>query len=176
VKLASFSAEKKKSAVDLRWITTEESNMNRYEVQRSSNGRDFSTIQTVPCRNSFLQTSYSATDNQPKNGANFYRLKMLEKDGTFTYSKIISIRSDNGNLITVYPNPWNSGMPLQIMNPGYEKLKVYFINAAGQTIGLSFTNTTSLPADILRNQKGIFYYRVVNDKGDLVGTGNLFIN
>ena len=175
VKLANFVSEKKKNSVELRWTTTEESNMNTYEVQRSSNGRDFTTIQSITSRNSYLQTSYSAVDMQPRNGINFYRLKMVEKDGKFAYSRILSVQLANGKLITVYPNPWQTGTPLQISNPNYEQLRVYFMNASGQHIGTSVTNTITLPTGVLVNQKGVVYYRIVNDKGDLTGTGSLLV-
>lgn len=176
VSLINFTAKKNNRSVDLLWISAEESDMSHYEVQRSADGRNFSTLESLSSRNSAAPSTYTATDNQPLNRISYYRLKMVENNGTFSYSKIVAVQSATGSLVTLYPNPWKKGTTLNISNPNNEMLTVYFMNSTGQQVGVSVTNNSSLPANILNRQTGLIFYRVVDEKGAQLDTGNLVVN
>ena len=176
VSLVNFSAKKNNGSINITWTTDNESGMSKYEVQRSSDGRNFSTIQSVQSRNSVSRTNYSATDSKPLNGIGYYRLKMVEVDGSAAYSKIVTVQFATGNLITIYPTLWKKGTTLNISNPNNEKLTAHFFNSAGQHIGISTTISSALPTSILNSQKGIIYYKIINAGGQSLGTGNLLVN
>jgi hypothetical protein len=176
VSLVNFSAKKSNSSININWTTDDESGMSNYQVQRSSDGRNFSNIQSVQSRNSVSRISYSATDNKPLNGIGYYRLKMVEVDGSATYSKIVTVQFATGNLITIYPTLWKKGTILNISNPNNEKLTAHFFNSAGQHIGIATTINSALPTNMLNNQKGIIYYKIINAAGQSLGTGNLLVN
>jgi len=176
VSLTNFSAKKNNNSIAINWTADDESGMSNYEVQRSSDGRSFSTIQSIQSKNSVNQTSYSATDNKPLNGIGYYRLKMVEIDGSATYSRIVTVQFATGNVITIYPTLWKRGTTLNISNPNNEKLTVYFFNSAGQHIGISTTINSALQTSMLNNQKGIIYYKIINSDGLSLGTGNLVVN
>lgn len=176
VSLVNFSAKKNNASININWATDNESGMSKYEVQRSSDGRNFSSIQSVQSRNSVSRTSYSAIDSKPLNGIGYYRLKMIEVDGSATYSKIIPVQFTTGNLITIYPTLWKTGTKLNISNPNNEKLTAYFFNSAGQHIGIATTINSALPTSMLNTQKGIIYYKIINVDGQSLGTGNLLVN
>jgi len=176
VSLVNFSAKKNNSSININWTTDDESGMSNYQVQRSSDGRNFSNIQSVQSRNSVNRINYSATDSKPLNGIGYYRLKMVEVDGSATYSKIVAVQFATGNLITIYPTLWKKGTTLNISNPNNEKLTAYFFNSAGQHIGIATTISSALPTNMLNNQKGIIYYKIINADGQSLGTGNLLVN
>jgi len=176
VSLVNFSAKKNNGSINIDWTTDNESGMSNYEVQRSSDGRNFSNIQSVQSKNSASRTSYSATDGKPLNGIGYYRLKMVEVDGSSTYSKIVAVQFATGNLITIYPTLWKKGTTLNISNPNNEKLTAHFFNSAGQHIGISTTISSALPTSTLNSQKGIIYYKIINVDGRTLGTGNLLVN
>ena len=176
VSLVNFSAEKNNSSINITWTTDDESGMSKYEVQRSADGRNFSNIQSVQSRNSVSRTSYTAADNKPLKGIGYYRLKMVEVDGSATYSKIVTVQFATGDLITIYPTLWKKGTTLNISNPNHEKLTAHFFNTAGQRIGILTTISSALPTSMLNDQKGIIYYKVINTAGQPLGTGNLLVN
>lgn len=176
VSLVNFSARKNNASIGLDWTTDNESGMSYYEVQRSSDGRNFSNIQIIQSRNSVNRTSYAANDPKPLNGIGYYRLKMVEVDGSATYSKIVSVQSATGDLITIYPTLWKKGTTLNISNPNNEKLTAQFFNSTGQRVGIATTISTALPTSMLNNQKGIIYYKIINANGQSLGTGNLLVN
>ena len=119
--LISFEVEKKanKNAL-ITWQTNNEINTHYFGVERALNNNQFKNIQTLNANDGSLVYNYTTSDyNLLENGTYYYRLKMVDKDGTFAYSDIkkISINSDNKELIT-YPNPIAKGGKLQLLWPG----------------------------------------------------------
>ena len=176
VSLLNFSAKKNNKTIDLTWATEVESNINHYELQRSSDARNFSSLQTIQSRNSVVKTNYSSTDNRPLNGIAYYRLKIVEADGSFIYSKIVTVQFATGNTVTVYPTLWKKGTTLNISNPNNEKLTAFFFTASGQHVGTVTTSTSLLPTNALDNQKGIIYFKIINDEGLQLSKGSLVVN
>jgi hypothetical protein len=176
VSLLNFTAKKNNKSIDLAWITDDESDMSHYEIQRSSDARNFTSIQSVQSINSISRIGYTGADSKPSNGVSYYRLKMIETDGSASYSKIVSVHFATGSIITVYPTLWKKGTTLNISNPNNEKLTAYFFTSTGQHVGVSTTTSSSLPTNALNNQKGIIYFKITNDNGQQIGTGNILVN
>jgi hypothetical protein len=103
VTLIDFDAAAKPEGTLLTWHTSEEKDFDRFEIEQSSIPQaGFTTIGTVYGGGS----AYSFTDAVARNGASYYRLKMIDTDGTFTYSRIVHATTRNGeSLYRVYPNP-----------------------------------------------------------------------
>ena len=173
VKLVDFSATKKTGSVELKWTTEEESNMNRYEIQRSTNGSDFVTIGNISSRNENAKAFYSLSDNKPVNGVAYYRLKSVELNGKSGYSKIVSINFSKSGGISLYPTKLKAGSALHITNPGSENLTVYFYSASGKLLGKAKTESNEIQASFLSNNKGMIFYKVVKDSGTQVSSGTL---
>jgi len=87
------------------WAATNEINVAHYNIQRSTNSKDFETVGTVKAVGSGAN-SYSFTDNKPANGINYYRLESVDKDGSSSFSKVVSVQLTVDRLpLTVVPNP-----------------------------------------------------------------------
>lgn len=107
VELVSFQGRSVANSVQLNWATASERFADRFVVQRSQNAAEFVEVGTLPAAgNTDGQRTYTLTDEQPTNGANYYRLKQIDQDGSVNYSKIIAVtvRADQPS-IQVYPNP-----------------------------------------------------------------------
>ncbi|MDH7460345.1 IPT/TIG domain-containing protein [Chitinophagaceae bacterium 26-R-25] len=107
LKLLSFTANPTSDAVTLRWTTTSEIKVDRFEIQKSDDGRQFATRGTVNANGSEAsKTSYSFIDNIATEGASYYRLKMIDIDGKFGYSKVVKVIAFANNAgLLLYPNP-----------------------------------------------------------------------
>lgn len=106
VTLIDFKAAARESSVHLSWSTADESNSNYFDVQRSSDGRKWSTIETVSATNESRDVVfYEAADDFPLTGQNFYRLKMVDADGTYSFSKIDRLFFEGPVFAAFYPNP-----------------------------------------------------------------------
>lgn len=102
--LISFKGNLTTEGSVLTWKTANEANVNSYSVERSTDGARYTSIGTVAATNR-SEASYSFNDDKPANGANFYRLKMIDNDGKFKYSNIVVISNRKGVKSYVYPNP-----------------------------------------------------------------------
>jgi len=175
VKLVNFSANKNKSAIEVKWTVTEESNMSHYDVERSSDGRNFSAIKSITSQNSKNQFTYSSNDNTPATGITYYRLKMVDKDNSVKYSRIASVQYSSGNQVSLYPTFWKKGTNLNINNPNNEQLTIYFVNSMGQTTATKVSASSIISSDISEKLSGIVNYKIVNTEGAVLGTGKLMV-
>jgi len=91
----------------IQWKTTNEINVDRFELQANAANNNWQTIQKISATNSTqLITIYSFNYNHSaETGNKQLRLKMIDKDGTITYSKIISVQCGKDNVLSLYPNP-----------------------------------------------------------------------
>ena len=130
VTLLSFTGSAANSSVQLKWHTANEMNTASYVVERSADDSHFTAIGSVSAANA---TYYSFTDNSPLTGSAYYRLKIVDKDGSYTQSNIVSINAANSNVFIVYPNPANDFISIQypvLAGTGSAKLS----NADGKTV------------------------------------------
>jgi hypothetical protein len=140
VELVSFVGEFEKGTVFLVWKTASELNNERFILERSVNGIDFVAIYTVEgAGTTSIPQEYSYTDQSPFSGINYYRLKQIDFNQIFTYSKIISVEATDqpGPPITVFPNPSEHSDVIQIMLKGIVSgtaAEVSITSASGHTI------------------------------------------
>jgi len=102
VKLKSFSGKQTEDFVTLNWNVTEENKVSHYEVEQSADAKIFQKVSQVAAG---AKDQYLATDSNPVSGKNYYRLKSVDLDGTFAYSRTISIDFTGDISVKVFPNP-----------------------------------------------------------------------
>jgi len=145
VEFVSFSATAQNGKVDLAWQTASETNNKGFEVERSLDNENFSTVGYVDGRGTTTQTSiYNFTDKFDVNGTVYYRLKQIDFDGTTAFSNTIEVES---NLITGfemfqnYPNPFNPSTTIKftVAETGMASLKVF--NVTGELVANLFNQT-----------------------------------
>lgn len=109
--LLLFEAIKQDDHALLQWITGNEVNTEKFIVERSNDGQHYTAIGTVAAANQSSRTNYAYTDLQPAAGLNYYRLRITDKDGGFSYSPVrrvsfAGIAAD----VNIYPNPSSEGV------------------------------------------------------------------
>lgn len=150
LKLVSFSASMQGSSAQLSWKTTNEVNVNNFVIEKGTDGKNFQEIATVAADNN-LVNDYAFTDNSLVDNATYYRLRMVDKDGSYQYSFIILLKSKTSNSLSMYPNPATSlvtivhGLPqgkasLIITNVTGIKLQVIAVNANVQQTSFALSN------------------------------------
>ena len=110
VELVDFKAYFVKNAVELNWQTASETHNLGFEIERSTDGIHFNTIEFIKSKgNSNAFTHYQFIDNSiVLNAPNYYRLKQIDNDKTTKLSKIISVVNTNKNKLFFAPNPVNT--------------------------------------------------------------------
>jgi len=139
VTLLNFTAARAKTDVNLNWQTAQEINAANYFVERSLNGFDFTGIGSVAAMgNSTIKQSYSYVDRNASalnTGTLYYRLKITDKDGSFSYSKIISLQPDGiDKALILYPNPAHTSAIVQFTAATAKKYTIAVTAADGKVL------------------------------------------
>ncbi|HLA60469.1 MAG TPA: T9SS type A sorting domain-containing protein [Puia sp.] len=171
VTILSFSANYvAANNVKVSWSTTDEVNASYFVVERSSNGTDFMDVSQVNASESTNPIhNYNINDQLYNVNSNvvYYRLRIVDKDGKYSYSKIIPVKLDQPeNSISVYPNPVDNYAIVNLYSdkPGSGVLRL--IDEAGRQILIkSFTvigGNNNLTLDQLGHlPKGIYVIQVM---------------
>lgn len=165
VELISFKASLNlNQTVLLQWTTSREDNTKYFGVERSADNKHFSEITRVDALNSGRYTAtYQTTDAHPASGINYYRLRMVDADGKFTYSPTATIRVTKSKAPVVYPNPVAGTV---YVAQGTDAVKIVRIfNETGQLIktisNSQLQNIISVPVGALSN--GLYYIEIKTD-------------
>lgn len=148
----------------LNWVCENGSDTKSFEVERSADNLNFKTIGDVESAgNSNLRSSYYFTDSSANYGANFYRLKLINLNGSYSYSKIIEYNAEPLSTTLVYPNPVSDILNIKTGSDDFiESISLYstdgtmIINqkVSGNVFAFS---TKNLPA-------GFYVLHVISDK------------
>lgn len=159
----------------LEWETASEINFARFELESSPDGSGFQKIGTIPALG--LTNKYSFIDKNPVPGYNYYRLKMVDQDATFQYSKILAVFTKVESQISVFPNPANYATTLSIEgNQYYDNLSYSVINTFGQAeIEKMPLTASSAEINTQRLSNGV-YFLVVQNNAQTVYSTRLVIN
>ena len=176
VELTSFSANENREQVLLNWSTATETNNRGFEIQRkNSNEKELSwnSIGFVDGNGTTTKKkTYSFFDKSVSSGTYLYRLKQIDFDGTFTYSKEIEINFSaplTFSLSQNYPNPFNPTTTIKYTLPEDSNVKLTLINSLGEkVIDLVNGKVDSGNHDVKLNgsnlASGIYFYRLQTEK------------
>lgn len=167
VELLTFTAEHAGTSHLVKWTTAEEINTRHFEVQRSHNARDFVSIGTVlPPGSSTHGASYTFAVEEPFEGNNFYRLKIIDNDGSFTYSNIVLLKNEGRIKMSLFPNPTTDAINISIpssSDAGIVSASIY--DAQGRLIMQSRLSTGILNTiELKKLPAGIYTLRSIIEK------------
>ena len=143
-KLENFNGIYANGFTKLGWNTLMEYNLGDFIVERSRDGVEYNAIGKVAAfgnTNNF-SSYYTFMDISSERGANFYRLKLMDKDSSFSYSRVIVINTEAKeiSLLLVYPNPFGKKVQAKIECDKPEKLTIRVINHSGQVIRTQYND------------------------------------
>jgi len=164
VKLISFTVVKEGKQSQLAWSTSEEVNSEKFDVERSADGRQWVRIGSLPAGGDVLNTitRYNFTDIEPLAGENLYRLKMTDRDQTSSYSKMVSLNFRTESMASTYPNPASDKVTISADH--WENVRtVRIVNAAGQVVYHSDEPRQEI--DIRGLASGSYIIGLVRDNG-----------
>ncbi len=179
VELLSFTGQRNKSVVELNWKTASEINSDFFEVQRSSNGKDFDVIGVVEAAgNSIRPLDYTLTDEEPYKGLNYYRLRMVDRDGTFEYSKTVQVGFNDEGVMSIFPVPVSeNSFILQYDSKENAPLNIQIFDLAGKLMFTDqrdlFKGVNDIEIDVAALSTGMYFIKT--QKNGLIQTTELVV-
>jgi hypothetical protein len=137
VVLIKFAASlNSNETVSLSWTTAQEDNSSYFSVQRSPDGNSFDDVGKVNAKGfSSIASNYGFTDPSVIKGTTFYRLQIVDLDGKYVYSKVLTVSSDAiGNSLLVFSNPFKDEVRLQINLTSAEQISLSLTDILGRSI------------------------------------------
>src|SRR5579871_1080752 len=182
VSLTNFNARNINNTYALlKWATTTEINNDHFDIERSGSNSNFVTIGSVKSLgNSTEAQQYAFNDNNPLDGANYYRLKQVDINGNVQYSTI-AVTKFNLKLIDISPNPSHGQLYIR-NNSNFSNNSKLIIQVTNEDGGLLFQQesassgnnliTVNLPLSITN---GAYFVKVINANGDMQAK-KIFVN
>ena len=125
VTLIDFTGKNNNDKIALEWQVASEINVSRYTIERSSDGQSFENIGQLNSNNLYnIQSNYNFADNFPLQGINYYRLVMIDKDGSIEYSKTVLVSVKNALSFTLLNMVLSAGTTniKTIINSNYQQV------------------------------------------------------
>jgi len=176
VKLIDFNGMLANGRIMLSWTATSEEALNYYQLEKSTNGIDFNTKAMVFAEGSAPENKYQYPDKEVL-PLNYYRLKMIENDGSYTYSRIVTIRqqTSTGISLKVQPNPVSNEFTLQLNELPEAMYQVSIRNLQGVTISSSQVNVAGPATQVNMKRSaamtaGMYLIIITNNKGEIVAS------
>ena len=163
ISFGSFTAQKLNNTVLLNWTTEQESNSSHFIIERSADGRTWNSIATIPAAgNSSNQLRYTAYDNYPLKGTNYYRIKEFDRDGKFFVSIVRNVSFDAGYFVTVSPNPATGMVTITMDKMSNSNSLIQFFDAAGNIVLTEKTNLAATKINVSQLSRGFYFVKLSN--------------
>lgn len=154
--LSKFSVTQNSSNNLVKWTTELESGIEYFEVERSSDGRNFSPLIRQAARNEQGPNHYSFTDDSFLPGVNYYRLKIVETDNVIKYSVIIRTVSEGEKIkLKVVPNPVVNNFSVVYQSAARDRVTLQIKDMNGRTI-------RSMTEEVQKGQNIIYIQNLPN--------------
>ncbi|MCT4582633.1 MAG: T9SS type A sorting domain-containing protein [Flavobacteriales bacterium] len=181
VEILDFYATKTKKEVLLNWTTSSEINSSHFEIERAGNDLVFDFLEeTSAAGNSSEELHYSLTDFNPIKGLSYYRLKQVDLDGSFVYSKIIAVNFKHKKAapsLIIYPNPAETKTTIQFNSFDDELIELSVYDISGLTLVKQQINTAIdgaiyefifsnrlIPGTYIISARGVNTQTIINQK------------
>jgi uncharacterized delta-60 repeat protein len=158
LKLLSFSGIHSNNGNLLQWQTANEVGTKNFIIEKSSTGSNFTNIATVAAQRSGA-ANYSYLDNSTQSEVVFYRLKMVDVDGSFTYSNIIKLSVDNTVKVEVFPNPVTDFITVSVSRSSINKNAV-LINMQGIQLQRIKISRQAFTLNLANYPNGIYLLKI----------------
>jgi hypothetical protein len=137
VRLVSFAGKTREQNALLNWEIAEAENFDRFELERSNDAKKFRFVSKILFTPEHADYEFSDADARTFTNAQsqiYYRLKMLDLDGSYTYSRIVTLKFNDFGPNFAYPNPFKNDLKISSKNHNTENVEIRFINPLGRLV------------------------------------------
>jgi Secretion system C-terminal sorting domain len=163
IQLINFEAFSESNTVSLNFTTASESDNSHFEIERSTDGRTFNKVGEVKGAGTTSQEQrYSFVDEAPVKGTNYYRLKQVNFDGSFEFSKVVTARFGRSSSISVIPTLVYDQINVNLDAQSEEAGQWQIFDLSGREVlnGQIEAEQAGFSADLSNLTEGIYMVRV----------------
>lgn len=165
VKLLYFTAIADGNKVRLNWEAANEQETVKYEIEKSLTATNFIKIGTVLSRQ-LSQSAYIDFDNSPAKGWNYYRLKIIDKTGNFTYSPVRPVKFEKGlEQVRIFPVPATTVLNIQLPTSYVNKVQLQVFGADGKFISLLRPSYNMVVLNVQPLASATYFLIITKDDG-----------
>lgn len=139
VELISFNGVSKERTINLTWATANEVNNEKFIIEAAREGEEFVGIAEIQGAGTTTEKhNYNFTHYTPGEGVNYYRLKQIDFDGTYDYSKVVAVEMKAPNSVVVFPNPAQDKLYVQYKHSDKNAMPPSLYDALGRKVDVQF--------------------------------------
>jgi len=165
IKIAYFNASKGTSTNTINWSADCGSPVVTFEIERSADGKNFTTINSITATQARCASPFSIDDAAPLTGTNFYRIKMIDIDGRVTYTSIVKVGNapKEIQLVGVLPNPVTNAAQLSITTTKKDNIELAVISLDGRIMSKQSiqvqTGSSLVSLDVSKLARGTYFVK-----------------
>ena len=165
VKLIYFTAIGDGNKVRLNWDVANEQDIITYEVQKSLTATNFTHLSTVTSLQA-VQSLYTDYDYTPAMGWNYYRLKIIDRSGNFTYSPVRAVKFDKGmEEVRIFPNPATDLLHIQLPSSYINTTTLQIYGIDGKFISSMKPTTNTVQLNVLPLPASTYLLQIIKKDG-----------
>ena len=176
VEFLKIDARQKGSGVSVEWSTSQEINSKSFIVEKSADGNsNWNLVATVNgAGNSSTLKNYAAYDAQPVKGINFYRIKQVDIDGKFKYSKVVSLKLNfNNTTVSVLANPFHNSLTVDFSSSAAQAVSARLADITGKQVAIERWSvnpgtTRKDFSNVSRLQPGMYILTISGTAGEIL--------
>ncbi len=167
VKLIYFTAIADGNKVRLNWEAANEQETVKYEIEKSLTGNNFSRIGTVMSRQ-LSQSAYIDFDNAPALGWNYYRLKIIDKSGSYTYSPVRPVKFEKGlEQVKIFPVPATDVLNVLLPSSYINSATLLLYGIDGKFIASLKPTVNSVKINVKPLAGGTYVIKIIKGNGEI---------
>lgn len=174
VNFQSISADTKAKHIRLSFTTATETNNAYFNIERSTDSRNWKKLGSIAGAGTTQQEQqYSFLDKTPLPGLNYYRVKQVDYDGSFSYSAIVSARWEGKAQVHLFPNPTNDLLQISGLPNADGPITIEIIDMSGRIMLRQTWNQSAINVSALAD--GVYSLRISSSAG-VIDNQRLFIH
>jgi hypothetical protein len=176
VEFLKINARQKGSGVSVEWSTSQEFNSKYFTIEKSADGNiNWTAVASINAAgNSSIVKNYNAYDPTPFKGINYYRIKQVDLDGHFKYSKIVSVKLNlNKTGISVLANPFHNILTVDLSSETDQLISARLVDITGKQVAaekwsIGTGSTRKDFSNISGLQQGMYILTIRNAGGEIL--------
>lgn len=178
VSFGGINVEQSATGILVKWFTLTELNAAYYEIEKSTDGQQFISIGKVTAAgNSTNSQSYTFNDVTPVSGKTYYRIRVVDMDGSLSYSEVVQLNGTGLLTLNIFPNPASHKVNIRVPQSWQQDAyHVQVISAAGQVMLEKKISGLQQELNIQHLPAGVYILKVTNKKSGIQLTARCTVN